>query len=177
MVDWAATRTHAHRGAPADRARGPYPVVLYSPGAGDPRSMGTTLYDDLASRGYVVVTLDHTYDAPAVEFPGGRVERMLLPEEFAKVATDPPALTVLLRKTVAVRVADTRFLLDALPGALPPDLRGAADLDRVGTYGKSAGGFTALQAMHDDRRIAAADFDGLRDGPSHRYPEARFFSG
>ncbi|MFJ2635660.1 hypothetical protein ACIO6U_27440 [Streptomyces sp. NPDC087422] len=32
--------------------RGPYPVVLCSPGAGDPRSMGTTLYDDLASRGY-----------------------------------------------------------------------------------------------------------------------------
>ncbi|WOP38612.1 hypothetical protein RKE32_34985 [Streptomyces sp. Li-HN-5-13] len=45
--------------------------------------MGTTLCDDLASRGYVVVTLDHTYDATAVQFPGGRVERTVLPAEFA----------------------------------------------------------------------------------------------
>jgi dienelactone hydrolase len=161
-IDWAATRTHAHERAPVDRRRGPYPVVLYSPGAGDPRSMNTTLYDDLASRGYVVVTLDHTYDATAVQFPDGRVEKTVLPAEFAKAATDPPALTALLRKTVAVRVADTRFLLDALPGALPRPLRAAADLDRIGMFGHSAGGFTALQTMRDDRRIAAgADIDGV----------------
>jgi alpha-beta hydrolase superfamily lysophospholipase len=38
-------------------------VVLYSPGAGDPRTWETALVQDLASRGYVVVTIDHTYDA------------------------------------------------------------------------------------------------------------------
>ncbi|MEU9346919.1 hypothetical protein AB0D74_37520 [Streptomyces sp. NPDC048278] len=38
QVDWAATRTHAHEEAPADRDRDPYPVVCYSPGTGDPRS-------------------------------------------------------------------------------------------------------------------------------------------
>jgi 8-oxo-dGTP pyrophosphatase MutT (NUDIX family) len=58
-------------------------VLLYSPGAGDPRALGTTLCDDLASRGYAVVTVDHTYDAGAVEFPGGRVELSVLPAEFA----------------------------------------------------------------------------------------------
>ncbi|WP_089104985.1 alpha/beta hydrolase family protein [Streptomyces hyaluromycini] len=161
-VDWAATRTHAHEGAPVDRDRGPYPVVCYSPGAGDPRSLGTTLCDDLASRGYVVVMLDHTYDATAVQFPGGRVERTVLPAEYDKAYPDKKRITALLKKTVAVRVADTRFLLDALPRALPRELRGTPDWDRVGMFGHSAGGFTALQAMHDDRRIAAgANLDGV----------------
>ncbi|MEW1776065.1 hydrolase [Streptomyces sp. NPDC086777] len=161
-VDWAATRTHAHEGAPADRDHGPYPVVCYSPGTGDPRSLGTTLCDDLASRGHVVVMLDHTYDATAVQFPGGRVERTVLPAEYDKAYPDKKRIRALLKKTIDVRVADTRFLLDQLPRALPRDLRGTLDLDRVGMFGHSAGGFTALQTMHDDRRIAAgANMDGV----------------
>ncbi|WP_406440244.1 hydrolase [Streptomyces sp. NBC_01613] len=161
-VDWSATRTHAHEGAPVDRARGPFPVVYYSPGAGDPRSLGTTLCDDLASRGYVVVTIDHTYDASAVQFPGGRVEKSVLPAEYEKAYPDQERITALLRKTMAVRVADTRFLLDELPSALPQVLRGMLDFDRIGMFGQSAGGFTALQTMHDDPRIAAgADLDGV----------------
>ncbi|MFI8230122.1 alpha/beta hydrolase family protein [Streptomyces sp. NPDC085900] len=161
-VDWSATRTHAHEGAPIDRCESPRPVICYSPGAGDPRSLGTTLCDDLASRGHVVVMLDHTYDAVAVQFPDGRVEKTVLPAEYDKAYPDEDRITALLRKTLAVRVADARFLLDALPGALPGELRGALDMDRVGMFGQSAGGFTALQAMHDDPRIAAAaDLDGV----------------
>ena len=161
-VDWAATRTHAHEGAPADRTGGPFPVVCYSPGAGDPRSLGTTLCDDLASRGYAVVTLDHTYDASAVQFPGGRVEHSVLPAEFDKAYPDQQRITALLKKTMAVRVADTRFLLDALPGVLPQVLCGRLDFGRIGMFGQSAGGFTALQAMHDDPRLAAAaNLDGV----------------
>jgi dienelactone hydrolase len=161
-VDWSATRTHAHLHAPVDRCGGPLPVVCYSPGAGDPRSLGTTLCDDLASRGYAVVTVDHTYDASAVQFPGGRVERSVLPAEFAKAYPDQGRITALLQKTMAVRVADTRFLLDALPGALPHGLRGRLDFDRIGMFGQSVGGFTALQAMHDDSRLAAAaNLDGV----------------
>ncbi|WP_225847092.1 hydrolase [Streptomyces sp. HPF1205] len=164
-VDWAATRTHAHLGAPP--APGPHPVVLYSPGAGDPRSWNATLVDDLASRGYTVVTVDHTYDATAVEFPDGRVAHTVLPEEYARAVPDPEhpdpvKVAALLKKTMDVRVADTRFVLDALPDALPPRLRAAADFGRTGMFGHSAGGFTALQAMHDDPRLAAgANFDGV----------------
>ncbi|SHN01963.1 alpha/beta hydrolase family protein [Actinacidiphila paucisporea] len=164
-VDWAATRTHAHQGAPA--AAGPFPLVLYSPGAGDPRSLNSTLCDDLASRGYAVLTVDHTYDAAAVEFPGGRVESTVLPAELAKVVPDPehpdPArVAPLLRKVLDVRVADIGFVLDRLPDALPRPLRGLPDFARVGMFGQSAGGFTALQAMYGDPRIAAgANFDGV----------------
>lgn len=162
-ADWAATRSHAHTEAPVARhsAQG-FPVVLYSPGVGDPRTLGTTLCDELTSRGYVVVMIDHTYDASAVEFPGGRVEKTVLPQEFEKAEKAGKAqVTALLKKTVAVRVADTRFVLDQL-GQLPGRLRGAIDLNAVGMFGQSAGGFTAAQTMHDDPRIkAAANLDGV----------------
>lgn len=176
-VDWAATLTHAHPGTPP--AAGCFPLVLYSPGAGDPRSLNSTLCDDLASRGYAVLAVDHTYDAAAVEFPGGRVERSVLPAEFAEVVPDPehpdPArVAPLLRKVLQARVADVRFVLDRLPQALPPSLRDLPDFGRVGMFGQSAGGFTALQAMYEDPRIAAgANFDGVTayvmDDPDRGY--------
>ncbi len=50
-VNWAATTTHSRTGAPAQAVR--RPVLLYSPGGGDPRTMGTGVAEELASRGYV----------------------------------------------------------------------------------------------------------------------------
>jgi predicted dienelactone hydrolase len=149
-VDWDATLTHSHVNAHVQAGR--HPVVLYSPGLGDPRTLGTTLAEDLASRGYVVVTIDHTYDASEVEFPGGRVEPFKVPVDGDILAT--------LKKLVSVREADTRFVLDRLR-ALPNGLGAALDLGRIGMFGQSAGGFTALQTMKDDPRVAAAaDLDG-----------------
>ncbi|GGP35803.1 alpha/beta hydrolase family protein [Streptomyces melanogenes] len=161
-VDWAATRSHAYTHAPVIAPGRRLPVVLYSPGAGDPRTLGTTLCDELASRGYVVVMVDHTYDAQVVEFPRRRLERTVLPREFTRAQeAGPEHVVALLKKVVDVRVADTRFVLDQLrhlPGPLPRLL----DLDAIGMFGQSAGGFTAAQTMHDDRRIRAAlNMDGV----------------
>ncbi len=168
-VDWAATRTAAHLGAPVARGRRPRPVVLYSPGVGDPRTWGTTLIEDLASRGYIVVTIDHTYDATAVQFPDGHVAKSVFP---AVLAGGPPT-SAFFRKVVQAREDDTRFVLDELgvldagddPDAehrpLPSGLRGALDLHDIGMFGQSGGGFTALQTMYDDPRLKAAiDMDG-----------------
>ncbi|MEV0265879.1 esterase [Streptomyces sp. NPDC050617] len=166
-ADWAATRTHAVEGAPVARG-GKRPVVLYSAGLGDPRTWNTALVEELASRGYVVVTVDHTYEASEVEFPGGR----LVPSVFPGLLTQP-GLDVgkVLRTSMKTRVADTRFVLDRLGGlrherGLPRGLARSLDLRRVGMAGQSAGGFTAAQAMHDDRRIKAGiNMDGQMDFP------------
>src|SRR2546423_1634478 len=104
-------RTSGHEGAPAARHERPLPVVLYSPGAGDPRTWETTVVQDLASRGYLVVTIDHTYDSSEVEFPGGRVVDSLWEQWFqeAQQNNDFPALA---KKGFGVRIAATRFVLD-----------------------------------------------------------------
>ncbi|MGM7647529.1 alpha/beta hydrolase family protein [Nocardia sp. JW2] len=164
-VELPGILTHSRRDAPA-RVGSRYPVVLYSPGAGVSRILGTGLAEDLASRGYVVVTVDHTYESgPAVEFPGGRLVR---PAE-APNGFD----TTIREKYIAARLLDFRFVLDTLtrlaagenPDAeqdpLPGDLGPILDLDRVGAVGHSSGGYTAVEAMHTDRRIdAAVDLDG-----------------
>ena len=156
-----ATATHGRTGAPVHGAR---PVVLYSPGLGGDRGTSTVLAEDLAGHGYIVVTIDHTHDASEVEFPDGRVE----------VAAIPPDIDdEIIARAVAVRVADTRFVLDQLavlnaggnPDAgnrrLPVGLRGAFDLSRVGMFGHSLGGSTAAATMHVDRRVkAGVNLDG-----------------
>ena len=160
--------THGRVNAPVDRQHGGRPVVLYSPGLGGNRDSSTVLVEQLVSRGYVVVTIDHTHDASQVEFPDGRVE----------VPAMPPLTPEVAAKAVEVRVADTRFVLDQLatlnaggnPDAehrpLPAGLRGALKLSTVGMLGHSLGGATAAQAMFEDRRIdAGVNLDGVLFGP------------
>ena len=156
--------THGHEGAPVDRHEGRLPIVVYSPGHGSIRSASTVVVEELASRGYLVVTIDHTYDAEAVEFPDGHVVPGLPDGMVAN-----PART---------RVADTRFVLDQLrlldtggnPDAehrrLPDGLRGSLDLCRIGMFGESAGGSATANTMFEDRRIRAGlSMDGPMFGP------------
>ncbi|GAA2093785.1 alpha/beta hydrolase [Streptomyces albiaxialis] len=159
-VDWAATRTHAYEDARPDARDGRLPVLVYAAGAGDPRTWGTVLVEEMASRGYLVITVDHTYESPAVEFPDGRVldnaPLMKAMEEAQKDGT----FVELLGRMLRARVADTRFVLDSL-GALPHGLSRRADPRRVGAFGQSAGGVAAAQSMYEDKRIAAGvDLDG-----------------
>ncbi|PSJ27075.1 esterase [Streptosporangium nondiastaticum] len=167
-ADWTSTRTHARVDVPVARAARALPVVLYSSGLGDPRTWNTTLVEELASRGYVVVTLDHTYDSSEVLLPGGRLAESALPELAGAPVADVDAA---LRRAMKARVDDTRFVLDTLGSAqwrrgLPRGLGDALDLRRVGMAGQSAGGFTAAQALHDDRRLKAGiNMDGQMDFP------------
>ncbi|MER6568308.1 hypothetical protein ABT288_19570 [Streptomyces sp. NPDC001093] len=170
-IDYAAIETFEHMGAPA--ASGRFPVVLYSPGLGDVRSWDSVLVDQLASEGYVVVTVDPTYDASAVEFPGGRVASSRLLQMDAQAVADGTETQFLEAVVLGTRVADTKFVLDSLtrltggrnPDAehapLPAGLGPALDLGRVGMFGHSGGGFATLEAMYEDPRIKAGiNMDG-----------------
>jgi pimeloyl-ACP methyl ester carboxylesterase len=125
------------------------------------REQGTALVEELASHGYVVVTVSHTYDAPEVEFPGGRVE---LGEH--NLDSSPHI-------AVALRWADMRFVLDELevlasgtnPDAdqrpLPAGLPGSLDTAKIGMFGHSLGGATTVHIMANDNRVVAGiDLDG-----------------
>ena len=68
-------RTHATE-APSSNcpARG-CPLLIFSHGGGVDRSFYTSQYEDLASNGYIVAAIAHTYDTHLVVFPNGRVVR------------------------------------------------------------------------------------------------------
>jgi len=150
--------TSGHLGAPVLRTERRLPVIVFSHGAHDHRSDTTTVVQQLASHGYVVVTVDHTYDA-YTQFPGGPV---LVPDFTDPVPMAPSDFA-----------ADARFILDCVEQLaaghnpdvdrrpLPDGLLGSPDLDRVGMFGWSKGGTaTALAMLADDRIHAGLSFDG-----------------
>jgi dienelactone hydrolase len=149
----STVRTNAISDAtPAGRQRA-LPVVVLSPGFTSSRSTLTALAEDLASHGYVVAGIDHTYESFATAFPDGRVTTCLAREAPRSGRGE---------KVVAGRAADVSFVLDELTGAHPA-WPGAAltDPSRIAMAGHSAGGAAAIAAMLADSRIrAGVDMDG-----------------
>lgn len=126
--------------------------------------MYTIAAEDLASRGYVVISMDHTGEALATVFPNGRV--------VTSQITDPYAADT-QKKALDTRVEDASFVVDTVEslsrgddpdgigGLLPDGLPGAVDPDRIGMFGHSIGGATTTQVLLDDPRVdAGVNVDG-----------------
>jgi dienelactone hydrolase len=149
----STVRTNAVADAPpAGPPRG-LPLVVLSPGFTFPRATLTGLAEDLASHGYVVAGIEHTYESEATAFPDGRVTTCRAREAPRR---DRP------EKVAAGRAADVRFVLDQLTGARPAS-PGATliDPDRIAMAGHSIGGAAAVAAMLADARVRAGiDMDG-----------------
>lgn len=154
-------KTAGHVLAPVKTSLGKLPVLLYSTGLHSDRAMGTALAQDMASRGYLVVTVDHTHDANEVQFPGNRVEYNRMPA--GTHSSD----------TLKIRAADIKFVINALGkisngsnpdyghATLPAGLSKNVDMSKIGMFGWSLGGAAVDTAMQLDKRIAAgANLDG-----------------
>jgi dienelactone hydrolase len=130
-----------------------HPLVVLSPGFTNSRSALTALAEDLASHGYVVAGIDHTYESYATAFPDGRVTTCLAREAPRRDRKDEVAAT---------RAADVSFVLDELTSAHPAwPGAGLIDPSRMAMAGHSAGGAAAIAAMLADSRIRAGiDMDG-----------------
>ncbi|APY84569.1 acetylhydrolase [Streptomyces alfalfae] len=157
----SGVRTHAR--ADARPAHGRFPLVLLSPGFSMPRTTLTVLADDLASRGYVVATVDHAYESVGTSFPGGRV---LTCRACDQVLTDAERAQV-----VRGRARDLSFVLDQLTTyRAPTDTSNGpegfsyarmVDARRIGVAGHSIGGAAAAALMaHDGRVRAGVNLDG-----------------
>lgn len=157
-IDWAATTTHSAIDAPVASPLATRPVLVYSHGMATTRAWNTVLVEELASRGYIVVTVDHTHEAFGVQFDDGQT---VWGRPTGSRTEDG------LAKPMLVRLQDTEFVLSALARQsvlrrLPGGLGSALDLERVALLGHSAGGITAAEAMAKDPRIdAGIDLDGF----------------
>src|SRR5580700_8661747 len=87
-----------------------HPLVVLSPGFTNSRSALTALAEDLASHGYVVAGIDHTYESYATAFPDGRVTTCLAREAPRRDRKDEVAAT---------RAADVSFVLDRADQCAP----------------------------------------------------------
>ncbi|MBC2876541.1 MULTISPECIES: alpha/beta hydrolase family protein [Streptomyces] len=153
---FAATRTHSR--VDTSPVGGRHPLVVLSPGFSVARYTITALAEDLASRGYVVASIDHAYESVGTLFPGGR---MLTCVACEKARTEKD-----FHAAVVNRAEDASFVLDRLTGSRSPwkhaDL---IDRQRIGMAGHSLGGATAAAVMAADPRVrAGVNMDGSFQG-------------
>lgn len=137
----------------------PFPVLIFSHGLMGVRLQNSSTFQALASRGYVVVALDHTDAAAVTVFPDGET-RLFNPQ---RLGVRPEALEKSTRPLLPVWVADQRLVYDTVAAwdAGDPLFAGHLDLGRMGSFGHSFGGVTALEVCRVEVRCrAAADLDG-----------------
>jgi dienelactone hydrolase len=169
-------RAYSRDGAAVAPSDGPYPVVLLSPGNATNVAFYSSLAEDLASHGFVVVGVDHPYQVAAVDLGDGRVAVYSGDQAAGPLGTEVAA-------KIDERVADIRFVLDRLAedSAGLASLQGHIDLRRVGIAGHSNGGIAAAEACTaDPRLVACMNIDGQAGGgpfssrPNPRAPTKPF---
>lgn len=173
-VKAGTVRTHASIGAAFTHSIKRSPVLIFSPGGGMARELYTAQLEDLASHGYVIAAISHTYDAFAVVFPDGTG---ILHSSKRWPAT-PSFEGEANFNQLEWHANDIRFVLDQLsllniPGAASLPFAGHLDLQRVGAFGHSFGGIAAAHACQGDQRIRACLNQDGENGMKPFYLDAR----
>lgn len=127
---------------------GQHPIVVFTHGYTGTFTDYTYLFEDLASRGYIVASVDHTYEATAVEFPVGRFVESIPCSYFARIAGNNEHELAL---AVDVGLRDLRFTADELEV-----LNTAVGGPHMAIAGHSLGGLTAFLSLEQEPRFKAA---------------------
>ena len=134
---------------------GAHPVVIFTPGYTATFTDYTFLFEDLASRGYVVASVAHTYETTAVELRDGNLAKSIFGSHLGNTWRGD-------ERTVSfatyVRLQDLEFVLNELErlnaqhsGPFADHL----DVSRIAMAGHSLGGLTAYLAVQLDARFKA----------------------
>lgn len=189
----ALVDTHSYGDAPLAADEPSYPVLVFShgyyPGFA---SQNTVQMEELASHGYVVFSIAHSYETLVTVYPNGDIvhyseERGVAVDEEGRrtaavmeqyeEATDDVVrqdlwrryleASDLLQESISIWTDDTLFVMDELEKLNSRNVRfaGRLDLSRLGIWGMSFGGATAGQVcLVDSRCRAGINLDGLQYG-------------
>ena len=129
-----------------------YPLIMFSHGLGGMRMQNTVQMEELASRGYVVVAMDHPYDAYITVYADGSTAdfRSGLEEDVTEKEFWAARIP-----QINTRAADLTFILDNIDKnkAEGNEIWESIDLSKVGVFGHSFGGATSVVASFIDSRI------------------------
>ena len=168
------------------------PLVIFSHGAFGYYQSNTSTYMELASHGYVVVSLDHPYHSFFTKDTNGNT--IIVDREFIQSAmmiggdNNPLSDEETYEITsvwMQLRMADMNFVIDELKAAAQkpgfdeswyfdgkgrnvPEtaqtILGAVDTDKIGLMGHSLGGATAVTVGRRNDVSAVVDLDGTMLG-------------
>ncbi len=154
------TKTHSYLNVPLSQAEISYPLLVFSHGYGGLIMQDTVLMEELASNGYIVFSISHSYEAAVTSFPDGSVIYEATEEMYAN-----------LGNSLNIWANDTTFLVDQLEipnnPNIPNILWDGMDLNTIGIFGHSFGGTTAEHMILEDARFdAGISFDSPHGGSS-----------
>jgi predicted dienelactone hydrolase len=142
-------QTNAVVSAPLASGAAAYPVLIFSHGRAGFRQHNSFQVEELVSHGYIVAAIDHSYAAAGVELENKR--RFLLDPRMRD--------RKFVREIIPYLAQDVSFAIDQLilinrqdPRAI---LTGALDVQRMGAFGVSMGGFVIAESCLRDARIKA----------------------
>ncbi len=149
---------------PVSAASAAYPMILFSHGGGGALERNIFLIGELASRGFIVAAINHSYHSDFVELPDGRIFRNVgfaLDDDPTTFSREDQAVLAAVQELWATDqsfVADQLMTEQAAGGSV---LVGRIDLARLAAAGFSLGGAASYAAASVDARIVAVvDMDG-----------------
>lgn len=164
LQSFAKQKTPAYKEADLLDRDQPYPLIFFSHGLGSNRSQNQFQVIELASHGYIVVGIDHTYYSPGTVFPDG-TKPGLANIEFSESGE-------IMDPYIFEWSEDARSVLNWLEQVAEGDIDlqqeqfiGQIDLRKVGYLGHSFGGATASHTLAvDDRFRSGINMDGFPYG-------------
>ena len=142
-----------------------FPLLIFSHGLGGNRAQNTIMIEELASHGYVVIAVEHAYDAHISIFNNGEIadyrsginyesrnSRVITPKEFWDIRLPQ----------IKTRASDVKFLLDMVEQKkFDKQFIDMIDLENIGLFGQSFGGATSIYSSFQDERVdACINLDG-----------------
>ncbi len=134
-----------------------YPIVVLSHGWKGFKNIHTNLAEELASNGYIVASIDHTYGSVATVFQDGSSAKLnpaALPNRSE--SDDYLMYAGVLLETCKGDILETLDIIEEMnqigSGSI---LSGRINLDKISALGHSTGGGAAVKASIEDERIKA----------------------
>ena len=136
------------------------PVVLFSGALATSRHLYNAMLQNIAATGYIVLSVDHPYDADMVEFPDGTIVTGVDIDSDAEIEL---ALNTRVAdiEFVSKQMKNTSAIKDLLPGYV-----GTKNAPKMAVIGHSLGGATATSAMMSMPSLkGGVNLDGSMFGP------------
>ena len=148
----ASIKSNSFINAPVSDKLESFPVVFISHGWRGFREFHTDYAEELASNGYIVISIDHTYGSQLVSFKDGSIAK--INREALPNFTPPKKFLAYSSALATTYGKDVLTVLDDL-NKNDTHLQNKLDLESIGLLGHSTGGGGMVYVALEDSRIKA----------------------
>ena len=156
---WATSRI----GLELAKTSSKLPVIFYEHAWNGHRQENVVQVEELASQGFVIIAVDHPGQAGRTRYPDGHVVTTRLKPDYLLLTEDEVTdFETLAKECLVERKEQLGQVKKSLEQGYPVRLAGKLDLDRMGIFGFSFGGTSALHCCAVDPSFyAGANEDGM----------------